>query len=81
MHPCSFSNGGTINLILTLTLTLTVVPYRGVVSELESESPGVRVLVGSQSLSFEGNSRLMSRLMTPYVVDVVMSDHCFSIGR
>ena len=23
MHPCSFSNGGTINLILTLTLTLT----------------------------------------------------------
>ena len=24
MHPCSFSNGGTINLILTLTLTLTL---------------------------------------------------------
>jgi len=22
MHPCSFSNGGTINLILTLTLTM-----------------------------------------------------------
>ena len=22
MHPCSFSNGGTINFILTLTLTL-----------------------------------------------------------
>jgi len=28
MHPCSFSNGGTINLILTLTLTL----YTGISS-------------------------------------------------
>ena len=31
MHPCSFSNGGTINLILTLTLTLTLrADHRGV---------------------------------------------------
>jgi len=33
MHPCSFSNGGTINLILTLTLTLTLTlraDHRGV---------------------------------------------------
>ena len=27
MHPCSFSNGGSINLILTLTLTLTLTDY------------------------------------------------------
>ena len=25
MHPCSFSNGGTINLILTLTLTVHLI--------------------------------------------------------